>query len=80
MTGVMLGAESDANASEQTKEAIKKLHDGGFVFGDLRPPNVLFSGGRVLLIDFDWAGKSGEAQYPCGLSRNANQRTRHLWK
>ena len=34
-----------------------------------RGPNVMFSKGEVFLIDFDWAGKKGEAQYPRNLSR-----------
>ena len=38
-----------------------------FAFGDLRPPNVVFSGGRVLLVDFDWAGRYGQVCYPTGL-------------
>ena len=45
-------------------------HNKRLVCGDLRPPNVLFSGGKVFLIDFDWAGKEGEARYPRGLSRS----------
>jgi RIO-like serine/threonine protein kinase len=53
---------------DQVKKAIDTLHEEGLVFGDLRPPNVLVSGGRVFLIDFNWAGKFGEARYPRGLS------------
>ena len=30
----------------------------------------MFSGGEVLLIDFDWAGKVNEARYPRNLSRS----------
>jgi hypothetical protein len=56
-------------AREKTQLAIKKLHDAKLVFGDLRGPNVMFSGEKVLLIDFDWAGKVDEARYPRNLSR-----------
>ena len=56
------------DAREQVKKAIDLLHGKGFVFGDLRQPNILFSGGKVFLIDFDWAGKNREARYPRGLS------------
>lgn len=59
------------DAREQVRKAIDLLHDEGFVFGDLRSPNVLFSKGKVFLIDFDWAGKVGEARYPSGLSTQA---------
>ena len=41
----------------QLQDALAKLHEKGFVFGDLRPPNVLFDGERVRLIDFNWAGR-----------------------
>ena len=56
------------DAREQVKKAIDLLHKDKLVFGDLRPPNVLFSGGKVFLIDFDWAGKEEEVRYPHGLS------------
>ncbi|KAH7903334.1 hypothetical protein BJ138DRAFT_1096518 [Hygrophoropsis aurantiaca] len=54
---------------EDLEKAIQMLHDEGFVFGDLRPPNVMVEdGGRVQLIDFDWAGKEGEVKYPRTMS------------
>ena len=56
------------DAREQVKKAIDLLHEKELVFGDLRRQNVLFSGGKVLLIDFDWAGKEKEVPYPRGLS------------
>jgi len=58
------------DAHKQVEEAVKKLHDAGFVFGDLRAPNIIFSGGKAFLVDFDWAGKEGEARYPRNLSRS----------
>lgn len=57
------------DAREQVKKALDKLHENQLVFGDLRAPNVLLSGGKAFLIDFDWSGKVGEARYPRGLSR-----------
>ena len=44
--------------------AITALHAGGYVFGDLREPNVLLVGDKVVLVDFDWSGKRGTARYP----------------
>uniref|UniRef100_T1JFF9 Uncharacterized protein n=1 Tax=Strigamia maritima TaxID=126957 RepID=T1JFF9_STRMM len=45
--------------------ALKVLHDKGFVFGDLRPPNILVNeDSNVNLIDFDWSGKAGVGRYP----------------
>ncbi|KAF5352155.1 hypothetical protein D9758_009263 [Tetrapyrgos nigripes] len=58
------------NAREGVKAAMKCLHDGGFIFGDLRQPNVVFVGEDVKLIDFDWSGKEGEVFFPPGLSAN----------
>lgn len=51
--------------------AIKCLHDSGFVFGDLRAPNVMVmpeGTSTVQLINFDWAGKEGEVRYPDSIS------------
>jgi len=55
---------------EKTEKAIQKLHDAQLVFGDLRAVNVMISGDKVFLIDFDWAGKVNEARYPLNLSRS----------
>ena len=49
---------------DQLREAVAKLHAANLVHGDLREANVLISEARVLLIDFDWCGKAGVAQYP----------------
>ena len=49
-------------------KALELLHKQDIVFGDLRPLNILHlrDDDRVFLVDFDWAGKDGEARYsPC---------------
>ena len=55
------------------QEAIKKLHGAVWVHGDIRGNNVLLvlysNGSRLFLVDFDWAGRSGEARYPYFMSR-----------
>ena len=45
---------------------ITELHSEGYVHGDLREYNIMVGDetDRVCLIDFDWAGKEGEAIYP----------------
>lgn len=60
----------------QLKEWLTAFHDGGFVFGDLRPPNVMVSAKAIAaghkgvrLVDFDWAGKQGDCKYPPFLNR-----------
>ncbi|PPR07054.1 hypothetical protein CVT26_005255 [Gymnopilus dilepis] len=56
----------------KVEEAVGLLHAQDIVFGDLRSNNVLYdvSGGegRAVLVDFDWAGKDGEARYPATLN------------
>uniref|UniRef100_T1IH33 PH domain-containing protein n=1 Tax=Strigamia maritima TaxID=126957 RepID=T1IH33_STRMM len=49
----------------QLRNVLDVLHEGGFVFGDLRPPNILMDEkSRVNLIDFDWSGRDGVDRYP----------------
>ncbi|KIK15018.1 hypothetical protein PISMIDRAFT_115941 [Pisolithus microcarpus 441] len=62
--------EVPADFPTRLREAIAFLHGAGFVFGDLREPNIMLTPGDkvVQLIDFDWAGKDGEAVYPLSLS------------
>ncbi|KAH9040445.1 hypothetical protein EDB85DRAFT_1926273 [Lactarius pseudohatsudake] len=49
---------------ERMKLIVKELHDNGYVHGGLRLPNFIVDGERLLLVDFDWGGKSGEATFP----------------
>ena len=62
------GEDSNAKGdrNDQLVEAVRRLHAGGWVHGDLRQGNVLLAAdsGRVVLVDFDWAGRDGEARYP----------------
>jgi len=45
-------------AFDRIREALTLLHDNDFVFGDLRPPNILVTKDyqQVKLVDFDWCG------------------------
>ncbi|KAG8899094.1 hypothetical protein FRC01_010673, partial [Tulasnella sp. 417] len=66
------------SAFEDVERAIRALHEEGWVFGDLRPPNIMLymmrdSGGGgirkgAMLVDFDWAGKENEQRYPPSLN------------
>lgn len=53
-----------------TTKAVQLLHEEDIVFGDLRSNNIIYvaSEHRVVLIDFDWAGKNGESRYPATLN------------
>ncbi|KAH9945950.1 uncharacterized protein BXZ73DRAFT_95469 [Epithele typhae] len=69
--------EQQRAAAPEVGRALRVLHDNGMVHGDLRPTNILlllgwWQGveGRVIIIDFDWAGREGEVRYPCQLSKH----------
>lgn len=49
---------------KELQDLAMSFHSAGFVHGDLRDPNIICNGDRVLLIDFDWGGKAGQASYP----------------
>jgi serine/threonine protein kinase len=54
---------------DQIRHALDILHDQGYVFGDLRPQNIMITtNGQVELIDFDWAGIHKESRYPLLIS------------
>lgn len=68
------GRVFERKAVPQLREAIKTLHQHGFVHGDLRAPNVLVTmKGKPKLIDFDWCGKEGEARYPGDIALRAHK-------
>jgi hypothetical protein len=50
------------NARSMVEEVLKLLHEAGYVFGDLRMPNVLFEKDRVKLVDFNWCGRYRDRQ------------------
>jgi hypothetical protein len=56
---------------EQVQAMLELLHDNGYVFGDLRGPNLMLKKDKktVVLIDCDWIGKDGESRYPIAMSQ-----------
>ena len=55
------------------ERAFKHLHGAGYVFGDLRKPNIMVlpegtPGSTAQLIDFDWSGIEGKVKYPVSIS------------
>jgi serine/threonine protein kinase len=64
-----LDAEVTETVRKEVRRALRLLHNANLVFGDLRPPNVMITTTKeVKLIDFDWAGDLGQAEYPCLIS------------
>lgn len=49
---------------QQLRQLVSDFHEEGLVHGDLRHPNIIIEGDRVLLLDFDWGGREGEVSYP----------------
>ncbi|KAG7085462.1 hypothetical protein E1B28_003023 [Marasmius oreades] len=50
---------------EKLEACARAMHDNGYVHGDLRETNVIGAkGGTVWIIDFDWGGEDGKAEYP----------------
>ena len=51
------------NHRGMVEEVLKLLHGNGYVFGDLRDPNVLFDKDGVKFIDFNWCGLYRDGQW-----------------
>lgn len=64
-----------AQQKEKIRNIAAKLESSGLVHGDLRAPNVLVEGDRVLAIDFDWSGRVGQARYPVHLNQDETWHT-----
>ncbi|KAF5340817.1 hypothetical protein D9757_015128 [Collybiopsis confluens] len=70
------------------REGLDLLEAAGFVFGDLRRPNVMLADGeepvgeRIRFIDFDWAAKDGALRYPFDIAdvvRRSSGASEHAW-
>ncbi|KAH8990753.1 hypothetical protein EDB92DRAFT_1996290 [Lactarius akahatsu] len=49
---------------QELETLMKSFHAENLVHGDLRDANIIYRGDSVILVDFDWGGKVGEASYP----------------
>ena len=50
---------------KELQAVVTLFHGENLVHGDLRDTNIIVEGDdRVLLVDFDWGGRDGEAVYP----------------
>ncbi|CAG8635486.1 11276_t:CDS:1, partial [Paraglomus occultum] len=66
--------EDSQQASFLTQKAIEvanELHKMNYVHGDFRTSNLMISkdGKKVMIVDFDWAGEEGSAEYPHFINR-----------
>ena len=57
---------------QQLRNILSFMRGKEYVHGDLREPNILVSGKseiKLKIVDFNWAGKAGEVEYPLYLNR-----------
>ncbi|ESK88923.1 crinkler family protein [Moniliophthora roreri MCA 2997] len=73
----------DDSIRESVLAIVKSLHSQEFVHGDVRDVNLLIqkeqvaqngTSPEVLIVDFDWAGPSGQARYPKNMNMTSVQR------
>ena len=67
-----LAPDREVAVQKRLNQVLVQIHQQGYVHGDLRNVNVMVTNGptpAVMLVDFDWAGKIGEARYPINVNR-----------
>jgi hypothetical protein len=74
-----IGRQSRTIVLPIVNKAVGLLHKHNFVHGDIRDCNILAYGDKednaiIHIIDFDWAGKAGEATYPMRVN------TKSVWR
>lgn len=60
------------SALERVRECLVRLHRENYVHGDVRSSNIVVCQSdmnKVIVLDFDWAGKIGEVKYPMNVNR-----------
>ena len=69
----MLGEQFQKQDLIRVQNAKNLLHENDFVFGDLRPNNMVkpMDETGVVLVDFDWCGKDGVDKYPLFINKLA---------
>lgn len=83
-SGLHLSKGEQEKVCSKVTMVLKEFHDQGFVHGDIRGLNLLVDCDslapndakdvRIHLVDFDWAGKAGEAKYPIGINTETVKR------
>jgi serine/threonine protein kinase len=79
--GLRLSDAEQEKVRRKVRSVVQTLHQGGFVHGDIRDTNILVDIGSLAsedvaihLIDFDWAGRLGEAKYPIEVNKTTMRR------
>ena len=66
-----LAPDREVAVKKHLNQVLVQIHQQGYVHGDLRNVNVMVTNGltpAVMLVNFDWAGKIGEARYPINVN------------
>ena len=75
MENIVNGKTLTRPVTQQVKESLVQvlqlMKTKSYVHGDLRPQNIIRDN-KVFVIDFDWAGKEGDATYPPTLNVSEN--------
>jgi hypothetical protein len=79
--GMPLSSENKEKVRSKVRRVVQLLHEGGFAHGDIRDTNILIDRGSlesedvgIHLVDFDWAGRIGEAKYPINVNKSSVSR------
>ena len=79
--GKILSNTEQEKVRRKVNNMVQVLHEEGFVHGDIRDINLLVNveslasdDVAVHVVDFDWAGRIGEARYPMGVN------TKTVWR
>jgi serine/threonine protein kinase len=79
--GLRLSDAEQEKVRHKVRSVVQTLHQGGFVHGDIRDTNILIDieslaseDVAIHLIDFDWAGRLGEAKYPIEVNKTTMRR------
>ena len=79
--GQKLSNVGQEKVRRKVNSVVQTLHKEGFVHGDIRNVNILVDieslasdDVAVHVVDFDWAGRIGEARYPIGMNTKTVQR------
>jgi RIO-like serine/threonine protein kinase len=69
--GLRLTKDQQEKIQRKVEKTLRVLHDAEFVHGDVRSTNILIDlesldsdDVGIHFVDFDWAGRIGEANYP----------------
>ena len=69
-----------SSAHKDVEEAVRLLHEQGWVHGDLRSPNIIVpEGGKAKIIDFDWTAEDGQGHYPICINADPPRATYPQW-